>query len=105
MFISTEKYEELQAELKKSKEMIEELNKENQRLAEQISVNNTGCKIGPWCDDCGHLRTDSASVSVWKEGFLSYYRVITEEGKVRYCAKHLHDLCPEHTKNSKNTEE
>ena len=69
MIISREKYDALLDELDREKKKNAELQKETRRLADAI------------CDP---------SILCFTTKYI--------EGEVMYCAKHLHELCPEHSK-------
>ncbi len=89
MWISRNEYERLQD----CEKMMSKLNEENKRLAELVSSKVDDCKIGPWCKDCLHIGRDQ---SVLKEtDVFGNVFVRKVAGKVLYCKKHLHELCPE----------
>lgn len=89
MFISKKKYEYLT----NCESMVSELEKEVVRLAEQITAETSDCNMGPWCKDCRHLGKDIAQT---KEQIIgNWYEVVAEAGEVRYCKKHLHEMCSE----------
>lgn len=113
MFISTTKYNAIQKELsdameyngelckekKKLQDRIEKQDEEIKRLANIISASNKECKVGPWCKDCDHVRHDNYGVRRYSP-YGGYYYENPDEDEVMYCVKHLHELCPEHSKNS-----
>lgn len=69
-----------------------ELEKQNRQLAQLISFKAedcTNCKIGPWCDDCIHKRSISTMLFYNPSDKSSYCNAVS------YCAKHIHELCPE----------
>ena len=113
MFVSTTKYNAVQKEFSDAKDCISELckeknelqnrikkqDKEIKRLANIISASNKECKVGPWCKDCDHVRHDNYGVEKYSP-WGGYYYVNPGEDEVMYCVKHLHELCPEHSKNS-----
>lgn len=117
MFVSTKKHNEVLGQLDNIKrdnnrlaeensslsERNIELNHEVQRLAALISASNKECSVGPWCKDCDHIRSDKSITRGLETEFAPgkyYYTNPIVEGEVMYCSKHLHELCPEHSKNS-----
>lgn len=118
MFVSIKKYNEISSQLaiitkdkdrliKKNENLSERniaLNAEVKRLAALISASNKECNVGPWCNDCEHMRSDRV-VTAGEEQEIApgrYYRMSAiVDGDVMYCAKHLHELCPEHSKHKK----
>jgi len=116
MFVSTKKYNDLSTQLDmvikdkdrlaRENESLSErniaLNAEVKRLAALISASNKECNVGPWCNDCKHMRSDRVVTAGEEQEFCGrYYRTgVIVDGDVMYCAKHLHDLCPEHSKHS-----
>lgn len=93
----------LEAKVQSLQNEKEALDAEITRLGAEICVNAetmTGCSCGPWCKDCKHLGKESAKyTAVYPEKIFSssYYPryFICESGVVRYCKKHIHDICPE----------
>lgn len=79
--------------LKDCERMKEDLEKEVVRLAELVSAEVKDCKVGPWCRGCIHVGYDQASITA--EDSLGYTYVKETAGKVQYCKKHLHEICPE----------
>ena len=71
----------------------DELELEVARLAELLSDKTEGCSVGPWCKDCRHMGTDVSQV----DEFLPEEWVYIDgtAGRVMYCKKHLHEVCPE----------
>ena len=110
MFVSTKKYDEVirdKYRLTKENENLSKrniaLNAEVKRLSSLISASNKDCNVGPWCNDCKHMRSDTAVSAETELDFVSrmYYQTdVFVDGDIIYCAKHLHELCPEHSKNS-----
>lgn len=49
--------------------------------------------VGPWCKDCQHIGTDDADLL--GERLFEYMYVKEKAGRVTYCKKHLHEICPE----------
>ena len=93
MFIHRNEYEKLCDRAK----LVDELEKECQRLADMISAEVKDCKIGVWCKDCKFLGEDRsiAKNSIITLG-LPYSLYIKEcAGEVQYCKKHLYEICPE----------
>ena len=92
MFIGLKEYERLVH----SDEIRKNLEKEVRRLAELISAKVTDCKIGPWCKNCKHIGTDRADlVNTVLGNSWDFPYVVEEAGRVTYCKKHLHEICPE----------
>ena len=89
MWISGAEYKRL----KNCERMRETLEKEVERLAELISSEVEGCKVGPWGKDCNHVGDDEATVLGRTDYGLPY--VAERAGQVQYCKKHLHEVCPE----------
>lgn len=93
MFVNRNEYEKLCDRAK----LVDELEKECQRLADMVSAKVEDCKIGVWCKDCKFLARDKSVVSDFEnpQGFL-YHPFIKEcAGEVQYCKKHLYENCPE----------
>lgn len=89
MFVNRNEYEKLRDHAK----LVDELEKECQRLADVISAKVVDCKVGVWCKDCKFLGKDRAVVGM---GGLPYSLFIKEcAGEVQYCKKHLYKICPE----------
>lgn len=81
--------------LKDCERMNVELEKEVKRLAELVSAEVEDCKIGPWCKDCKHCGYESSEIgNAFYEGVFIGYAARTG-GRVQFCKKHLHELCPE----------
>jgi hypothetical protein len=89
MFIKRREYERLV----NSDKIRKNLEKEVKRLAELISAKVTDCKVGPWCEGCQHIGTDDADLI--GERLFEYIYVKEKAGRVTYCKKHLHEICPE----------
>lgn len=69
-----------------------ELEKQNQHLAKLISLKAedlTECKVGSWCENCAHRRTNFAKLFYNPGNGNPYCNAVS------YCAKHIHELCPE----------
>lgn len=99
MIISREKYDALLDELDREKKKNAELQKETRRLADAISANNESCRVGAWCTDCEHIRYDKSVITTDNcDPSILCFTTKYIEGEVMYCAKHLHELCPEHSK-------
>lgn len=118
MFVSTKKYNEVSAQLSiitKDKDKLAKenenlsarniaLNAEVKRLAALVSASNKECNVGAWCNDCEHMRSDRVVTGGVEQEIAPgrYYQTnVNVDGDVMYCAKHLHELCPEHSKHSK----
>ena len=94
MFVYKKEYEKLREEYEKLQQrakLVDELEKECKRLADLISAEVKDCKVGAWCKDCKHFGEDKSYVI--KRGRL--FMTDEEAGNVRYCKKHLHEICPE----------
>lgn len=86
------------------KEMNEELEKEIQRLQCMLNTRERTCKVGAWCQNCGHWVEDK---SVITSSAIEDYTIedayfgmpIPEEigGRVGYCNKYVNTLCPDFT--------
>lgn len=83
----------LEQELKVCNFRIEQLNMETKRLARLISEKTGDCQVGPWCDGCVHCGTDKATTDMF-QNTLRFSHYI--DGEVRFCKKHIHELCPEY---------
>lgn len=95
---------ELQDALEASENARKALREEVERLSNIISSNTTDCKIGPWCKTCKHIEYDSAKYKTYdRYGNDRYgndrYSRFMHDGKISYCMKHMHDLCPEFERN------
>lgn len=93
MFIHRNEYEKLCDRAK----LVDELEKECQRLADAISAEVKDCKIGVLCKDCKFLGEDR---SIVKDNTITLglpYSLYVKEcsGEVQYCKKHLYEICPE----------
>lgn len=78
--------------LKDCERMKSKLEDEVKRLAELISAQVEDCKIGVWCKDCQHFGTDR---SLFEDFGIHNSYIMEVDGIVKYCKKHLHELCPE----------
>lgn len=90
MFIRQKEYERLV----NSDKIRQKLEQEVKRLAEQISAEVKDCKVGPWCKDCQHIGNDSADLTIYSM-WDDCEHVVERAGRVTYCKKHLHEICPE----------
>ena len=88
-------FEKLQNEIKKLKKDKEIANKTIKQLTSEISTQTKDCKVGPWCDGCKHIATAAIETSSSFVTPFSQYLVVTEEGAIKYCKKHLNEFCPE----------
>lgn len=94
MFIKREEYEQLYDRAK----LVDELEKECQRLAELISAKVENCQIGIWCKDCIYLEEEKAEIKGYLCGCVNTpdFSFVKEcAGKVYYCSKYLKEMCPE----------
>ena len=67
--------------------------KKKSSALQQISAEVKDCKVGPWCKDCQHIGTDDADLL--GERLFEYMYIKEKAGRVTYCKKHLHEICPE----------
>lgn len=66
------------------------------RLKEIIDAQVVDCNVGPWCNGCIHKGEDQAYHNYEGEWLYGQFvRVDSELGKIIFCKKHLHELCPE----------
>jgi hypothetical protein len=98
VFISKDKY----YRLLDCKEINAELEKEIKRLEHMLNTKERTCKIGPWCEKCGHwVKDDSKIISNFSNEYTSedaYWGATLPEkigGEVGYCNKRVHNLCPD----------
>lgn len=89
-----EKRDELLKEHCANQEVIKALEKEVRRLSELISGKTKDCAMGSWCDDCRYLGQDRAFTPK-NTDYLLYHHISPYIGKVRYCKKHIYDICQE----------
>ncbi len=94
MWIKKKEYERL----KDCERMNDELEKETKRLAELISSQTEDCKVGVWCKECNHVGYDGSKLTDF-DLFIGYPYVRRRAGKVMFCKKHLHEICPEFEQN------
>ena len=90
------------------KKMNDELEKEIKRLTLALNTNVKNCKVGPWCENCGHWITDkSVIIATAIRDYTSedcYYGLPIPEkigGEVGYCSKNVNTLCPDFIPNKK----
>lgn len=98
MFIRKEEY----YRLLDCEEINKKLEDEIKRLEYQLNTRERTCKIGPWCKDCSHWVVDSSVITSSRLAEYSledmYYGLPIPEtigGKVGYCNKYVHTLCPD----------
>lgn len=74
------------------------LKSEIERLTKEISQ-QTNCAIGPWCDDCKHLKyvtlPNEQQMVKNTDGFINAYDISKEFYYIKYCGKHTHEFCKE----------
>ena len=75
------------------------LKDEIKRLAAEVSQ-STDCQIGPWCNDCKHLKfatlpNEQQMIRNAHDCFVSVYDISQEVYHIRYCGKHTHEFCKE----------
>lgn len=96
MWINKNKYDRLkQCEdmLRECTHMKHKLEEEVKRLADAISDKVEDCKVGFWCKDCKYVGYDHSEIKDYDTYGDLYIREVA--GKVQYCKKHLHEVCPE----------
>lgn len=91
MWIKNREYERL----KDREEMCTQLLLEVQRLSNLITEKTEDCNIGPWCKGCIHRGVDESVIYFPHSPLLGNLYVKETAGRVEYCKKHLHELCPE----------
>lgn len=98
MFISKYKYYELCDKA----ELNSELEKQIKHLEHLLNTREKTCKIGPWCEKCGHwVQEYSETVSSWINDYSledAYYGLPVPKnigGRVGYCNKYINTLCPD----------
>lgn len=90
LWIKRKSYEEL---IKLQNENTS-LRGEVDRLAELVSAKVSDCKVGVWCNDCRHIGHEEASyLCEYGNCFEVWEKRVA--GKVQYCKKHIHSICPE----------
>lgn len=111
-FESTLSYAQALAGEATAKNKCMALQKEVERLASELIIKSkeeTGCAVGPWCKGCIHVAVEAASYmahivdTTYESEFSNTFRVTDEVGRVMYCRKHIHDICPEFEKYGGNT--
>ena len=75
------------------------LKSEIKQLGKEISQ-QTDCTIGPWCDDCKHLKhatlpNEQQMARNTHNCFVDVYDISKEFYYIRYCGKHTHEFCKE----------
>lgn len=75
------------------------LKDEIKRLTAEVSQ-SADCQIGPWCDDCKHLKratlpNEQQMVRNTHNCFVDVYDTSKEVYYIKYCGKHTHELCKE----------
>lgn len=100
MFISKSKYYELCDKA----EINEELEKQIKKLEYLLNTRERTCKVGAWCEKCGHWVVDSSRVvsrAIDDYGMEdAYYGIPVPEyvgGRVGYCNKYINTLCSDFT--------
>lgn len=78
---------------------IDALKSEIKQLGKEISQ-RTDCAIGPWCNDCKHLKyatlpNEQQMVRNVCHGFVNVYDISQEVYYIKYCGKHTHEFCKE----------
>ena len=80
------------------------LKSEIEQLTKEIS-HQTDCAIGPWCDNCKHLRygtlPNEQQMVKNTNGFVDVYDISKEFYYIRYCGKHTHEFCKEWERKNK----
>lgn len=100
MFISKYKYYELCDKAELNYKLEEEIKK----LEYLLNTRERTCKVGPWCEKCGHWVEDHSRIisnQIDEYSFEdAYYGVPLPEyigGRVGYCNKYINTLCPDFT--------
>ena len=98
MFIRKDEYYDLCDKAK----INEELEKQIKRLEYLLNIRERTCKVGAWCEKCGHWVKDYSEIvsSRIAEYTLedAYYGLPTPKcigGRVGYCNKYINTLCPD----------
>lgn len=55
-----------------------------------------GCLVGPWCENCIHKRYIGEKNMYPVTNYVGESRMVFFSKDI-YCAKHIHDICPEWT--------
>ena len=81
-----------------------ELEKQIKHLEYLLNTRERTCKIGAWCEKCGHwVQERSEVVSSWINEYGledAYYGLPVSQtigGRVGYCNKFINTLCPDFT--------
>ena len=98
MFISKSKYYELCDKA----EINEELEEHIKKLEYLLNTRERTCKIGPWCEKCGHWVTEKVTITSSQISDYSledaYFGITIPKysgGRVGYCNKYINTLCPD----------
>lgn len=75
------------------------LKSEIKQLSKEISQ-QADCTIGPWCNDCKHLKyatlpNEQRMARNTHNCFVDVYDISQEVYYIRYCGKHTHEFCKE----------
>lgn len=107
------KISELEKELLKSKERLEQykdmsddLNNEIKRLTDELNAKITDCNVGSWCNECKYSSTATVYMKNKKDdNFImrrTWFQSICDEDNnyttIRYCSKRLREICSEFKK-------
>lgn len=67
------------------------------QLTEEINQQTPECKVGPWCEDCRHMKAAPVDSFINYESnwFSNSYAGLKEPKYIYYCGKHTHEICPE----------
>lgn len=98
MFISKDKYYELCDKA----ELNDELEKQIKKLEHLLNTRERTCKVGPWCEKCGHWVTESSRIVshrisdyTLEDAYFGISLPETIGGRVGYCNKYINTLCPD----------
>ena len=97
LLVKKEEYKSLKKENSKLKNQLDDEKKDHEvtkstvrKLSEEISGKTSECNVGPWCQDCQHIKFAQIG-----EARKNYWSITSYSDGVHYCGKHTHDLCPE----------
>lgn len=107
------KIAELEEELSKNKEKLSRykrandiLNDEIKRLTDELNAQTTDCNVGTWCNGCKYSSIATVYMKNEKDDNFTmrrnWFQSICDEDDdyttIRYCSKHLREICPEFKK-------
>lgn len=79
------------------------LNGEIKRLTDELNAQITDCNVGTWCKDCKYSSIATVYMKNKKDDNFTmrrnWFQPICDEDNeyttIRYCSKHLHEICSE----------